>query len=128
MTLSRTVPGLLLAFAAAPGEALPPIDYRLPPPGIEQPFGPRTRCPSSSDDDEIVVCGTREDDGYRVSAARIPGAPQRLVAGKPPSGMAALNMRECIQRCPSSVGVSIDVVQLLSDPVGALRDAFHVRR
>ena len=128
MTLSRTVPGLLLALAAAPGEALPPIDYRLPPPSLEQPFEPRPRCPSSSGDEEIVVCGTRDDGSHRVPVERVPGARQRLVAGEPPSGMAALNMRDCIQRCPSSVGVAINVVELFSDPVGALRDALHIRR
>jgi hypothetical protein len=128
MTLSRTVPGLLLAFAAAPGEALPPIDYRLPPPSHEQPFEPRTRCASPYGDEEIVVCGTRDDGSRRVPVDRVPGARQRLVAGEPPSAMAALNMRDCIQRCPSSVGVAIDVVQLFSDPVSALRDALHIRR
>ena len=102
MALSRTVPGLLLAFGAVPGEALPPIDYRLPPPRVEQAYEPQARCPTASDEEEIVVCGSRDEAArYRVSFDPVPGARHRLIAGEPPSAMGALGAGD--GRC-STVG------------------------
>ena len=80
MALSRTVAGLLAGFAATAAAAQSPIDYRLPP-QADPPLRTAIRpgCPSPSADEEIVVCGTRdEDERYRVPpSVRAPSAAHR---------------------------------------------------
>ncbi len=90
MTLSRRAPGLCLAFAASPAFAQVPIDYSLPP--SPQPMlntDIRPDCPTRSADDEIVVCGTRDDDArYRVEPSRLPPSAANRAGGEQ---MSALN-------------------------------------
>jgi hypothetical protein len=91
MTLSRTVAGFLAGFAAASAPAQLPIDYRLPP-RAEPPLRTELRpgCAGTSTD-EIIVCGTREEDErYRVAYEPVPGARRRLIAGEVPRGVGAL--------------------------------------
>ncbi len=93
MALSRRAPWLWLALAATPATSQIPIDYSLPPssqPTLRTDLRPD--CPRSSTDDEIVVCGNRDDDyRYRVAPSEpVPGARRRLIAGEPPSGVDAL--------------------------------------
>ena len=127
MALSRTVPGLLLAFSAAPADSMVPIDYRLPPPRLEARGTARERCPAGGDEDDIIVCGRRDQDArYRIDPAPEPGARRRLIAGEPPG--ATLSDGGCYRSCPGSVGIAIDPILLFRDPVAALKNAFHIRR
>ena len=80
MTLSRRLGGFAAGLAAVPAAAQAPIDYRLPPsplPGLR--MAVRPGCPPSSAEDEIVVCGSREEETrYRVAPSpRAPGAAGR---------------------------------------------------
>ena len=51
----------------------------------------RAGCPAATSPEEIVVCGTREDERYRVEPSEpVPGERHRLIAGEPPSGAGAL--------------------------------------
>ena len=127
MTLSRTVPGLMLTFAVTPAEAFPATDYRLPPQRFELRTGFAEPCPAATDEGEIIVCGTRDEDRrYRVAPEPTPGARRRLIAGEPPG--ATLSDGGCYRSCPGSVGIAIDPILLIRDPVAALKQALHIRR
>ena len=78
MALSRTVPWLLTAaFAAIPASAQIPRDYRLPPAPHRALGIDASECPRS-EGDEIVVCGSRDDERYRVPPSqRVAGAASR---------------------------------------------------
>ena len=92
--MSRSGPWLLLAACAAgPAEGqMVAIDYRLPP--VSDPpmrLEVRAGCLPATSEDEIVVCGSRDEDRrYRVASEPVPGARRRLIAGEPPSAVAAL--------------------------------------
>ena len=120
---------LLAACVAAPADAQIPLDYRLPPPrdpGLR--LNIRHGCAEPSTDDAIIVCGRQDDDRrYRVASEPVPGARRRLIAGEPQSAMGALNAGGCIGDCRRSVGITIDPIRLMRDPLGALRDALHIR-
>ena len=69
MTLSRSGPWLLVvACATSPAEAQIAVDYTLPP-VADPPIRTEVRrgCPPAGSDGEIVVCGERDDDRYRVA-------------------------------------------------------------
>ena len=127
MALSRTVPGLALVFSSVPAEAIVPVDYRLPPPRLEARPRGREPCRTGGDEDEIVVCGRRDENArFRVDPEPVPGARRRLIAGEPPR--ATLSEGGCYRSCPGSVGIAIDPILLLRDPVAALKQAFHIRQ
>ena len=127
MTLSRTVTGLALAYSSVPAEAIVPVDYRLPPPRLDARAYRRDPCRSGGDEDDIVVCGRRDEDArFRVDPEPVPGARRRLIAGEPPG--ATLSDGGCYRSCPGSVGIAIDPILLLRDPVAALKQALHIRR
>ena len=48
------------------------------------------------------------------------------VAGEVPR--ATLGDAGCYRSCPGSVGIAIDPILLLRDPVAALKNALHIRR
>jgi hypothetical protein len=83
---------LLAACVAAPVDARIPLDYRLPPatePALR--LDMRPGCPPADSPEEIVVCGSRDDERYRVEPSEpVPGARRRLIAGEPPTGAGAL--------------------------------------
>ena len=129
--------GFALALAAAP--------WGMPPPSAD-PLGDIERAAAAArlfgsdeesadqemrcdqvGDDAIVVCGRRER-VQRMAFPPIPGQRRRLIAGEPPSAATALAGGGCIQRCEGSVGISLDPVELLRDPVAALKRAFHIAR
>ena len=69
MTLSRSGPWLLVvACAANPAEAQIAVDYTLPP-VADPPIRTEVRrgCPPPEADEEIVVCGERDGERYRVA-------------------------------------------------------------
>ena len=70
----------LAAVAGAPAAAQSPIDYGLPP-SPDPPLRTEIRlgCPGASSEDEIVVCGPREEDErFRVPPSeRRPGPADR---------------------------------------------------
>lgn len=68
MTLSRRGSWLLLAACSAnPAEAQIAVDYRLPS-STEPPLRTEIRpgCPPAPSTDDIIVCGRREDEQFRV--------------------------------------------------------------
>lgn len=75
---------------------------------------------------EIVVCG-RGSRFERMVLPPVPGAPHRLIAGEPPSAAAALG-GSCIGLCGRGVGITVDPIRLLRDPVGELKRALHIER
>lgn len=90
MGLSRRAPWLVLACAAAPASAQIPIDYTLPPaaePVLRTDIRPG--CARSPADDEIVVCGSRDEDRrFRVEPSPEPAGPANRAGGEQ---MAAMN-------------------------------------
>jgi hypothetical protein len=51
----------------------------------------RPDCSRDSSEEEIIVCGNRDDERFRVPPSEpVPGARRRLIAGEPPSGAGAL--------------------------------------
>ena len=72
-------------------------------------------------DEEILVCGRPAVD------IRIEPSPPRGL-GEIRSGMAAMNAGGCLGDCRGFVGITVDPIRLIRDPVGALRDALRIRR
>jgi hypothetical protein len=74
--------------------------------------------------DEIVVCGRSVETGRQtlpLGSQPEPGERTRLVAGEPPSAMAALGAGQCISRCQSMVGVDvIGTVNAIGRGIGRL--------
>ena len=64
-------------------------------------------CPTSSDPDEIVVCGRvgqRDPNRLPFDPPRTPGA---HLPGEGPSGMDAMNADACLRLCPQPVRVDL---------------------
>lgn len=64
---------------------------------------PKVGCASATDREEIVVCGSREKERYRLT---VPPAPGQRVAGEAPSALAATKEETCTnigatRGCPS---------------------------
>jgi hypothetical protein len=58
--------------------------------------------------DSVVVCGRLvRGGGYRVSYEPVPGARMRLVAGEPPSAMAAMGADTCLRLCEQPVMINL---------------------
>lgn len=109
MTKSRTAPGLIL-LALTP---FPPASAQTPPAAEAAIEAQRAEvraivarpCPAGGDEEEIVVCGRRDDEPgvseYRLPlpVAREPGA--RIRGEAPP-------MRECLRLCHQPL--TIDVI------------------
>ncbi|HYD11333.1 MAG TPA: hypothetical protein VEC11_00650 [Allosphingosinicella sp.] len=59
--------------------------------------------------DDILVCGrpARAGGGYRVPYRPEPGARVRLIAGEPPSAMAAMGAGGCLRLCQQPVTVNL---------------------
>lgn len=116
------------AMPALPADPLGDIEIRTALARIEQGHGaPLPGCDRAGDGDEaIVVCG-RGARFQRMVLPPMPGARRRLIAGEPPSAAAALGPT-CVGLCGRGVGISINPIALLRDPVGELKRAFHVAR
>ena len=112
---------------AFPEEGADPLRSLREPAGQVAVPAAQPGCESEEGDAEIVVCGGRPQPAIRIPFERVPGERIPLIAGEAPSAMAALNMRECVQRCHSPVGISFDPVQLIRDPVGTIRGLFRRR-
>ena len=128
MTLSRSGSWLLLAACSAgPAEAQIAVDYRLPPaaePPLRTEFRPG--CPPAPSPDEVIVCGRREDDQFRVSPSEPePGARHRLIAGEVPRGVDAMAdgaLSRCTTVGPNPqctqgldiFGIAFDIVRLIA--------------
>jgi hypothetical protein len=94
MTLSRTVTGLLLAaFAATPALAQSLADYRLPAPPLAPLSAERRDCPPTSSEDEIIVCGSRDDGRYRVPPSQRPPSAADRAGGEQMAALAAGSSR-----------------------------------
>ena len=121
MTKSRRLtalffPVLLLsalpAAAQVPSVALPPAIVAAPPDPLGDLAARRRadaeRCRDGASD-SIVVCGrlVQGGDGYRVPYRPEPGARVRLVAGEPPSAMAAMGAAACLRLCYQPVMVNL---------------------
>jgi len=59
--------------------------------------------------DTVIVCGrlARGGDGYRVPYRPEPGARTRLIAGEPPSAMAAMGADGCLRLCEQPVMINL---------------------
>jgi hypothetical protein len=59
--------------------------------------------------DAIIVCGrlVRGGGGYRVPYQPEPGARVRLIAGEPPSAMAAMGAGGCLRLCEQPVMINL---------------------
>ena len=133
-----TAPLMLLA-SAAQGWAVPPppadvLGNLVPPPAIRAAadydslwrWSLHDRC-RIVEEGEIVVCRGREAE--RIQFPPIPGERVRLIAGEPPGAAAALGAGGgCERLCHDPVGITIDPVRLVRDPLGALRAALRGRR
>jgi hypothetical protein len=66
------------------------------------------RCRSGTAD-SIVVCGrlVQGGGGYRVPYRPEPGARVRLIAGEPPSAMAAMGAGGCLRLCEQPVMINL---------------------
>lgn len=73
---------------------------------------------------EIVVCGRRSED-YRVPYEPEPGSPPVRAMGELPRPGDLGG--ECHRMCHQPVGVSINPIRLIRDPVGTLRDMLRGR-
>jgi hypothetical protein len=65
------------------------------------------RCRGAAD--AIIVCGrlVRGGGGYRVPYQPEPGARVRLIAGEPPSAMAAMGAGGCLRLCEQPVMINL---------------------
>lgn len=123
--MSRMAVALTFAFAPAAAWGQPISDreaLELHPGDIVKPIA-LTGCPTSTDPDEIVVCGVRSPDPPRLSAngdVRLSGDP---LPGEAPTGMAAMGAGACISRCPQPLRLDIvKAVGSVSAAIGRLLD------
>src|ERR1044072_3828739 len=120
MTKSRTLPALIFLAAAWPLPAvaqtpLTPVISGIiaAPPDPLDDIAARERTDEEScragPPDAIIVCGrlSRGGGGYRIPYEPEPGARVHLIAGEPPSGMAALGADGCMRLCHQPVMVNL---------------------
>ena len=89
--MSRTGPWLAAVLAAAPAGAQPTtIEQLIERQRAEVEAAVRPACDRGSGEDEIVVCGAREDEGrYRVQPLAMPGeSPGRRAGGEQRAALA----------------------------------------
>ena len=116
------------AMPALPADPLGDIETRAALARIEQVYAaPPPECDrGAGGDDAIVVCG-RGARFERMVLPPLPGARRHLIAGEPPSAAGALGP-SCIGLCGRGVGITVNPIALLRDPVAELKRALHIER
>ena len=119
------------AVPPAPADALGNLEVAAPQRGAADldslwRAGLHDRCRRSTDVDEIIVCG--REPAERIAFPPIPGQVPRLIAGEAPSGAGAMAAGGCLRLCHQPVGISVNPISLLRDPMGTLRNALRGRR
>lgn len=112
MAKSRIAPGLLAALISAPAAAQPAtIEQLIERQRADVETALRPACDRAGDEEEIVVCGTREDDSrYRVPLLVPPGASPGRSAGGEQRAALAIDTSPCTtvgrdQRCNAGLDV-----------------------
>lgn len=126
MTLSRSGPWLLVvACTATPAEGQIAVDYRLPPvsdPPIRTEIRPG--CPPTTSDEEIVVCGTRDDDRYRVAPSDTSRSASHRAGGEQMQALADGTPSRCTTVGPNQQCTrGIDMIGLLFGILRAVAQA-----
>ena len=115
------------AMPAMPADPLGEIDARAAIARIERGFAaPPPDCDRAGAEDAIIVCG-RGARFERMTLPPLAGARRGLIAGEPPSAVAAFGS-SCIGLCARGVGITVNPIALLRDPIGELKRALHIER
>ena len=124
MALSRSGQWLLVvACAATRAEGQVAVDYRLPP-VTDPPLRTEIRpgCPPTTSEEEIVVCGTRDDDRYRVeptpptrtAADRAGGEQMQALADGTPSRCTTVGPNQQCTQGLNIPGIAITIVRAIA--------------
>lgn len=115
------------AMPAVPADPLGEAEVRAALARIESGFAaPPRDCDRTADGEAIVVCG-RGARFERMMLPPVPGARRHLIAGEPPSASGALGP-SCEGLCGRGVGITVNPVALLRDPIAELKRALHIER
>jgi hypothetical protein len=133
MAKSRTALMLLLTVSPAP-TAAQILPVRADPLGdierarLDQALNggvPLSRACDPGEGDEIVICGDGPLRDLRVPYEPVPGSRPVRAMGELPRPE---DPDKCLRLCHQPVGVSVDPIRLIRDPVGALRDMLRGNR